>query len=100
LQTATGAVLAVCKLHRGAGPGRSLPAIPANSRSARSKLCKRRSETLSAAADAQSGAVALFRQAKLTCFIHLKEDMEGVIHILLALAIMLLVERLIQAGNV
>jgi len=26
--------------------------------------------------------------------------MEGVIHILLALAIMLLVERLIQAGNV
>jgi hypothetical protein len=42
----------------------------------------------------------LFRVSKLTCFIYIKEDMEGVIHILLALAIILLVERLIQAGNV
>jgi hypothetical protein len=46
------------------------------------------------------GAAVLFGVSKLTCFIHIKEDMEGVIHILLALAIMLLVERLIQAGNV
>lgn len=51
--------------------------------------------------DGQEVRSGLFCSRKqLTCFIHFKDDMEEVIHILLALAVILLVERLVQAGNV
>lgn len=41
-----------------------------------------------------------FVPEKLKCFIHFNDRMEGIIHILLIFAVILLVERLIQAGNV
>lgn len=45
------------------------------------------------------GAV-LFQQIKIKMLYSFLGSMEGIIHILLALAVILLVERLIQAGNV
>lgn len=46
-----------------------------------------------------SAGPVLFRRTKLRCFIHFSDQMEGIVHILLVLAVIPLVERLIQAGN-
>jgi hypothetical protein len=56
--------------------------------------------TIPGAMDKRSGATVLFQEKHLTCFIRFSDDMEEAVHILLALAVILLVERLIQAGSV